>query len=55
MDKPLDTDGFDLRCLYELLSFGYLDIQWRDRNLSGVNKNILIYVSKINQSLIDLE
>jgi len=30
----------------DLLSFGYLDIQWRDRNLSGVNKNILIYVSK---------
>ncbi len=35
----------------DLLSFGYLDFQWRDRNFSGFIKNILICVSKINQSI----
>ncbi len=36
--------------LLDLLCFGYLDSQW-DRNLSGLIKNILICVLKVNQSL----
>ncbi len=40
--------------LLDLLSFGYLDSQW-DRNLSGLIKNILICVLKVNQSLNGLK
>ncbi len=35
----------------DLLIFGFLDFQWMDRNLSGFIKNILICVSKMNESL----
>jgi len=36
------------------LSFGCLNFQWRDK-ISVFIKNILISVSKINQSLMGLE
>lgn len=38
----------------DLLSFGYLGIQRKDRNFSGFAKYILICVSKFNQSLMGL-
>ncbi len=39
----------------DLLNFDYLDFQWRDRNLPGFIKNILICVLNMNQSLTSLE
>ncbi len=27
----------------DILGFGYLDFEWRDRNLSGLIKNILTF------------
>jgi len=42
-NKPLNPNGLLLRYLYELLkleSFGGMDFQWRDRDLSGFIKNI---------------
>jgi len=39
----------------DLVSFGDLDFQRRDRNLSGLIKNTFICISKINQSLMGLE
>ncbi len=39
----------------DLLSFGYLAFQWSNRKLSCFIKNILVCVSKFNQSLMVLE
>ncbi len=35
----------------DLLSFDYLDFQWRNKNISDVVKHILICVSKITGRL----
>ncbi len=43
-----------MNCL-KLQSFGCMNFQWRDRNLSGFIKNVIICVSKLNESLIGLE
>ncbi len=40
---------------FNILCFGYLDFQRRARNHLGFIKNILICVSKINQSIMGLE
>ncbi len=39
----------------DLLSLGYLDYQWRNRNFTYFIRNILICVLKMNKSLIYLE
>lgn len=38
----------------DLLYFGYLDVPWRDRNLSSFFKNNFIYVLKMNKSHMGL-
>ncbi len=39
----------------KLQSFGCMNFQWRVRNLSGFIKNVIICVSKLNESLMGLE
>jgi len=53
--KPLDSYGFVLYELFEATKWHLLCRQWKDRNLSDLIKNIFICVSKINESLTDLE
>ncbi len=42
-EVPYMIENYAFMAFLDLLSFGYLDFQWRYRNFSGVIKNILFW------------